>query len=860
MREFEKGARVAGYRIEEMLTRGASRALYRAREESSGRVVTLRLVEVDDPAVAERMARVAGVYGAVAHPNLLPVYDTGEWAGLFYVTTRPVVSTLAGIIGRDGTMTSEQVISLAVQVASASVELRRGGLAVTALTPDALLVGAEDRVYLASALLEPIHLAAEVGGIVTGVREEDPYMAPERIEGGGASPRTNVYELGVTVYTALAGEPPTRQGAAERRSEAAGLAAHVTSVRPELDAEWDRVLARAMAVEPQQRFDSPLALARSLPTTFQLVRGRTPRSSRSSRSSSGLVVPGFGMPDAADEARPPIETARPSAPPANPTAPRVPDTGAGAPVGPAAEPTAPPDLPPPEAPPPGGERPDEPPRSAHARLEAPNSVVSGDSFPVVVGLSAAPQAGVFGETLRVPDSVEGTYTLAVQLVADGFGLAGDGDWRVEMPVTGEEPYPTRTLHLRAEPQDDPVLPRALQALYSINGQTIGLAFRPIAVLRDTAQTAPQLEPVDPGFAVSLPEGWTPPDLTVRILRGKAEDAGRLLWTFETKHPGITVPHEELVSDIGEDPASFASREIRSMPTYEGSKALYQFVAGLGATVADHIPEQFWALLALAAKEAGDTPSVLILSSEPHVPWELAQMEEPLQPDVPPFLSAQARVGRWVLGPRRPKMPPPIQADADSMAVISGVYTKPGWKRLEEAEAEAAELKDRYQATPVTAKLDEVLRCIEGDPSTDVLHFSVHGQYDPSGIQDGLVLVDGKTLDPIVVKGTRFTSPRFVFLNACQVGQGYEVLGDYAGLAASFLYAGAAAVVAPLWAIDDKMARKLASDFYKAAFSGQSPADILRSQRADFKRDSQPESSTCMAYQFFGHPDMHLVRS
>lgn len=186
------------------------------------------------------------------------------------------------------------------------------------------------------------------------------------------------------------------------------------------------------------------------------------------------------------------------------------------------------------------------------------------------------------------------------------------------------------------------------------------------------------------------------------------------------------------------------------------------------------------------------------------------------------------------------------ADADSTAVISGVYTKPGWKRLEEAEAEAAELKDRYQATPVTAKLDEVLRCIEGDPSTDVLHFSVHGQCDPSGIQDGLVLVDGKTLDPIVVMGTRFTSPRFVFLNA--------------GMAAAFLYAGAAAVVAPLWSIDDKVARKLASDFYEAAFSGQSPADMLRSQRADFKRDSQPASSTCMAYQFFGHPDMHLVRS
>ncbi len=196
-----------------------------------------------------------------------------------------------------------------------------------------------------------------------------------------------------------------------------------------------------------------------------------------------------------------------------------------------------------------------------------------------------------------------------------------------------------------------------------------------------------------------------------------------------------------------------------------------------------------------------------------------------------------------------------------MAVISGVYgQQPGWKRLPEAEAEAAELTGDYGAVDVAAEMDAVLKCLKGDPAADVLHFCVHGQCDPTGVQDGLVLTDGKALDPWRVKGVEFKAPVFVFLNACQVGQGYELLGDYAGLADAFLFAGAAGVIAPLWSIDDALSRELAIEFYERAFAGSVPADVLRERRAQFTEESAPTSSTFMAYQFFGHPDMRLERS
>jgi hypothetical protein len=504
---------------------------------------------------------------------------------------------------------------------------------------------------------------------------------------------------------------------------------------------------------------------------------------------------------------------------------------------------------------------DQPPRSAYARLDAPDATVMQKVFEISVGLASRPSKDVIAEPLKVPDAVVGPYTLTVQVVADGFSLADGNDWRVDMPVTAREPYPVATMLLVADTQDAPVRARTLQALYEIDGQTIGLAYRSIAVVRDPALLAQApAATTEPGFDMAVPEGEAAPDLTVRIVRGEEEQAGRLLWTFSTRHE-IEVPHEEVVRDIGDEPEAFASRLIKKMPSYEGKEDLYDYVVGVGDLIAENVPDEFWMLLAAVAHERPTgPPSVLFLSAEAYVPWELARMEEPLDVDAPPLLSAQARVGRWVLGKRnRPKVPPPSSAQARSMAVVFGVYDVKKWRRLVEAEREAADLQTQYGALPVNADKASVLRCIKGNPPADILHFSVHGKSDHSGLEDGLVMIDGQVLDPAVVWGQRFDASPFVFLNACQLGMGDEVLGDYAGMAAAFLHAGAAGVIAPLWSVDDVAARELALEFYDQTFEGVMPAELLRQKRSTFMEELKPTSSTFVAYQFFGHPEMRFRR-
>jgi len=194
-----------------------------------------------------------------------------------------------------------------------------------------------------------------------------------------------------------------------------------------------------------------------------------------------------------------------------------------------------------------------------------------------------------------------------------------------------------------------------------------------------------------------------------------------------------------------------------------------------------------------------------------------------------------------------------------MTVVSGIYNNtPGWNRLVAAEEEAQELSIHHAATPVNADLNNVLDCLRGNPLAEVLHFAVHGIYDPLGIQEGLVLVDKKYLDPKVVEGLpKMEHAPFVFLNACQVGAGNKVLGDYAGMAAAFLYADASGVIAPVWSINDTVAKEIALRFYTEMQNAKevTPAAFLREERKKFQLNNT--SGTCLAYQFFGHPCFKL---
>ena len=177
---------------------------------------------------------------------------------------------------------------------------------------------------------------------------------------------------------------------------------------------------------------------------------------------------------------------------------------------------------------------------------------------------------------------------------------------------------------------------------------------------------------------------------MRILKGSEE--GRLLWSFESPH----VPLEEQgTSSIGEDAGGFARTVISTIAAHEGHPSLPLGLRGIGLTIGEKVPPEMWtAMTAVTEAVHPRRPSVLLLSEEAYVPWELAMMPTPIDDNVVGVLGAQVPIGRWVLAVDRPKLPPPRLVQVDGMVVISGRYEQPGWSRLEAAEAEAAALGHR----------------------------------------------------------------------------------------------------------------------------------------------------------------------
>jgi hypothetical protein len=499
----------------------------------------------------------------------------------------------------------------------------------------------------------------------------------------------------------------------------------------------------------------------------------------------------------------------------------------------------------------------DPPRSAFGFVSCPDRVVVGQEFELTVGLSKEQQPGMAGGELVRPESSFGPYVMTIKVDADGFDLREGQSWHQELDVTYETPYPVVTLHPTGRPQTDKTRRTKIEATYSVNGQTIGLAVRYLTVgLEEQADFVPGA-PEAIGVDMGIPSTATAPDLTIKIRRWASESGGRLRWDVESPH-GLSLP-EITETDIGHEPQRFAEQLVADMNVLEGRDGLYRYLLGVGKTVADEIPVAVWeAVRGVAAIVAPQLPTILLLSQEPYVPWELAVLDPPLDTEAPPFLAAQAVVGRWILDEQRPPPTPPADAGIRSIAVVWGIYDKvPRWRRLEEAEGEAKDLMTRYGAKEVEAATPAVLKCLEGDPVADLLHFAVHGKYDPDGVEHGLALVDGQMLRPMQVKGFDLTGSPFVFLNACQVGSGEKVLGDYAGMAEAFLYAGASAVVAPLWSVKDAVARSIASSFYERTLGrGERPAEVLRDERKAFSGGDR-KSATYLAYQFFGHPMMKL---
>ena len=522
--------------------------------------------------------------------------------------------------------------------------------------------------------------------------------------------------------------------------------------------------------------------------------------------------------------------------------------------------------------------------SAYPRLGCPSTVGPGQRFDLEIGLGASEQPGTAGALMRFGD-VPDRFDLDVQVTAQGFDFP-DGirhsltvdrghveAARVLVPMVAC-PLPTGAYAER----------RSVQVEYAYGGMPVGRGWRDVLVAQDTGLRIPPAELRD-GAVPVVPQPGTVVDLTVTVTEGR--ETGTLLWNFTTPHD-VELPNHQVERRLDAMSAQvFAVQHVKDIARVDGTLTVRNHITGIARTIADVMPVEFWSTLEQVWRSVavpGRVPSLLVVSSDPYIPWELASTEseyvDPVltDPARPALLGAQVRLGRWLpagpsspRGTRRPAVPPPVDVRVSRMAVVIGDYAaSSGFRPLPWASDEGRLLCERYPSLRLQATESEIMTLLDdqlqeaGTPvQVQAVHVACHGEVDPGNPSyNGIVLSDtALRLDPVTVKGSRLGrgSQPFVFLNACQLGTvGSEVLGDYGGMAGAFLSEGARGFVAPLWSVDDTVAHDVALEFYRLTVDeGATVGEAMRTIRGRFSPTDPSPPSTPLAYVFYGHPDLCL---
>ncbi len=266
---FEIGETVGPYKIIQYLGQGGMATIYRAQQVTLDRDVALKVIHPalkDDQSFLLRFKREASIVAKLNHPNIVPVYDFGEFEGVSYIVMRYIEGQTLKDILTDQKLGTKQILDILRPVADALAYAHSRGVLHRDVKPSNVLIDNEGNVYLADFGLARIAQSNDSTLSQDMIIGSPQYISPEQGKGEAADDRSDIYSLAVVVYEMFTGHIPFAGD-----TPYTTILSHINDPLPpprqfnaKIQPAVEQVLVKALAKDRDQRFRNVREFMRAL--------------------------------------------------------------------------------------------------------------------------------------------------------------------------------------------------------------------------------------------------------------------------------------------------------------------------------------------------------------------------------------------------------------------------------------------------------------------------------------------------------------------------------------------------------------------------------------------------------------------
>ncbi len=256
------GRTIGQYQIIEQIGQGGMATVFKAYQPSIDRYVALKILPsqfAQDPNFVKRFQHEAKAIAALEHPHILPVHDFGTAEGRPYMVMRYVEGgTLAKLMGQ--AMPYERIAQFVGNIARALDYAHQQGVVHRDIKPSNILIDKHGEVLLTDFGIAKMIEGSSATQLTSAgsILGTPAYMAPEQAEAKKIDGRSDIYSLGVVLYELLTGQPPY-----QAETPLAVVLMHLNeplapprTVKSDIPEPLERVVLKAMAKDPSQRFQT----------------------------------------------------------------------------------------------------------------------------------------------------------------------------------------------------------------------------------------------------------------------------------------------------------------------------------------------------------------------------------------------------------------------------------------------------------------------------------------------------------------------------------------------------------------------------------------------------------------------------